>query len=549
MERAWREYGVVPGDGDGVTFDGAMYRVVLGSGERMLPSDARVATLARSMYHSICSLSVQRIFEYIMEGNYEHDVFYGDWATPDRSKVGGGSTDDLPPCTLLDVSPELVQFYWGLFLPPHVSTLGTPRSVLRFPTREQAMLAVAIERFHTQGTAEDVLRCLSRSLHRDAPMLRGVIQCHALTWPLEAEVLFDEEESLVRWGRWRGMVECILSDSDPSRCSRLVALHEQQAYRITVVHHTWRVVADTWDSSRPSVHIVHRKIPELELVYTSMALAGGTVMLHLPAALRPLPPWMERHNLPCRPSPPPPVTLFLPLQTTTTKRKINVDALDMDSACSKVVKTWERSELSRGVNAPYLLSIRPFDALTDGVFDAGDLRAVRDRTRADLMANSFDVFRERFGEAYALGLVNRSSDDDRIGVYCVRSRDGTPVAAFAIVIYDSVHHDGRRSVAVMIDSFAVCKENSGCGIGGVVFHELLRQVVERYANGRYVVFAQCVKKGNPRLFWCNKLDETSCAKSLLIQALHIDADRVLVQAEGECTPRSREFYLEYRKTP
>jgi len=159
----------------------------------------------------------------------------------------------------------------------------------------------------------------------------------------------------------------------------------------------------------------------------------------------------------------------------------------------------------------------------------------------DLRRTVHVVFEERFGKPYADQMVHRCAADDACGVYA--AYDGTElVGALAVVLYSSVGSDGTRSVCAMIDSFAVLQSCCGRGHGSAMFHEGVRRLAERHTTAtRYTLFAQCVRTGDGYRFWYDRLDESSLARSLVIQALHVDPTHVPVQAEAQCTPRAREY--------
>jgi hypothetical protein len=142
---------------------------------------------------------------------------------------------------------------------------------------------------------------------------------------------------------------------------------------------------------------------------------------------------------------------------------------------------------------------------------------------------------------YAHNAMQRLLADTVPGVYVVYNADGDCVSMFALVMYRT-HANGDR-LACCIDSFAVSSSHQGSGVGNITFHALLRGVCDRASTrgNSYHVFAQCVRTGDARLFWYDKLDESTVARSLLIQAFQNDPGRIPVQATTQCTPRSREY--------
>ena len=76
------------------------------------------------------------------------------------------------------------------------------------------------------------------------------------------------------------------------------------------------------------------------------------------------------------------------------------------------------------------------------------------------------------------------------------------MGAFCMVVFNGVFSDGSKGEAVMLDSFAVHPKFAGKGVGGKLFHQALRGLINA---SRYVVFAQCLKTGAARQFWFDKL--------------------------------------------
>jgi hypothetical protein len=157
-----------------------------------------------------------------------------------------------------------------------------------------------------------------------------------------------------------------------------------------------------------------------------------------------------------------------------------------------------------------------------------------------------DVLLSRFCPTYVDLTIDRLCADAKGGLYAaIDGATETCVCAFGIVLYDCTfdgaeadddEDDDVRGVALMVDIFAVKKKTKG--FGGNVYYHTVRALARRLSSS-YVVFAQCLKRKDAREFWQDKLDESGEARSLLVQALRLDAWRVCVQSEADCSFRAR----------
>ena len=217
---------------------------------------------------------------------------------------------------------------------------------------------------------------------------------------------------------------------------------------------------------------------------------------------------------------------------------IDVDELTTDRHVRSVIRTWNKSYESKYADAPTLTSIacvQFMETLSHGNFVAHRVHTATSQHGID--ANG--VLVERFGDAYGTGAMQRNLADNVAGLYAVYNSHGVCVSTFALVIYHT--YDGH--MACCIDSFAVSTSYQGSGVGSVTFHALLRGVCDRASavGTPYTVFAQCVRTGDARHFWYDKLDESTVARSLLLQAFQIDAVRIPVQLISQCAPRARQY--------
>jgi len=220
------------------------------------------------------------------------------------------------------------------------------------------------------------------------------------------------------------------------------------------------------------------------------------------------------------------------------REAIDVDGLTSDRHVRSVIRTWNKSYESRYADAPTLTSIacvQFMETLSHGTFVAHRVHTAT--SHHGINANG--VLVERFGNAYGEGAMRRNLADDVAGLYAVYNSHGVCVSTFALVIYHT--YDGH--LACCIDSFAVSASHQGSGVGSVTFHALLRGVCDHASavGTPYTVFAQCVRTGDARHFWYDKLDESTVARSLLLQAFQIDAGRIPVQLISQCAPRARQY--------
>ena len=504
-------------------------RLTLGDGERELPMDDDVRRLCLAMHRALCPLSPHDVYDCVTSGRRP------DVAQPREAyRVLAERTHDFDECdsvphSLCDVAQCVIAEFW---CGERSETFGHPRTVLRFDTPQQVAEARRLDDEYNCGTSQDVLRLLSHSQNRDSLQhVFGVVGIR--------EAWHDDCDEYVTTQMWTDMCR---ATTDVCTSLPLCVVHRSASvvFPMTFVHHHWVVS----DHDPTCMH--HRSLRRQgwNLRYVRCALHGGHVELEVVDDDDEWPLWIsETCHRATRIPRSAVVQLELPLHrysTTVAKRRVDIDTIDCDVKCRKVIAKWSKSQSAAGVNAPFLVRVRAL--LDDGSFHAGGgLTMRREVSEAEVRQSSMLVFADRFGQRYAEGVVERCCDDDACAIYAVYDGERL-VGAFAIVIYESVTSNGCSSVCAMVDSFAVMTSESGKGYGGRMFHDGVRRVARRHAGtAAYTVFAQCVRTGDAYRFWFDKLDDSSVARSIVLQALNLDGTRVPVQSEQQCAPRSREY--------
>lgn len=339
-------------------------------------------------------------------------------------------------------------------------------------------------------------------------------------------------------GTWDG-----LRDATANRVGYAVSLVvisqvHRSAFTCVVASHEWMLVEDD------SMVLHHRGRLSVTLRYVRQTF-GGVVALEVEDSDEWWPPFLLENRMV-------PPSLFPSLCSSSPcivslredpcgRRKrssIDVDELTSDRHVRSVIRTWNKSYESRYADAPTLTSIACVK-LVETLHHRGYVARRVHTATSQHGLDAEGVLVGRFGDAYGRGAMRRTLADDVAGLYAVYDTHGVCVSTFAVVLYNT--YAGR--LACCIDSFAVSANYQGSGVGNVTFHALLRGVCERASvtGTPYIVFAQCVRTGDARHFWYDKLDESTVARSLLLQAFQIDAKRIPVQLISQCTPRAREY--------
>lgn len=422
--------------------------------------------------------------------------------------------------------------------------------------------------------------------------------------PLRPSVHLEPRDGLVtsgtsQWSALTDAVACASRDGeDDADATTLTVLADGggHAVRIVVVHAHWDVVRGAWEEGEASCGsaLVHRREPECRLLFwRGGAPCAGVVELDFVRLRRRRPWWVSRttefvdSRVLCGMRRPregcgtddededadvghEPWRLVLPkddvlasTQNRGTVRAlppcIEADDVPCDKKSKVLVEKWIKSARARHARIPFL--VQPLVFVDDpGTRVSSDGQLWMERISPSSSTSSHveevvrmqtvAVFRDGFKEPYVSGIFKRLLDDPCAGI-CLVSRRGshleasTPVAAFAVKSFACIFADGAHGTALMIDSFAVSASERSSGMGSRVYEEFcLRGIGRRVRTSqRIFVFAQCIRTGEARKFWRDKLDDSSAARALMLQAVQLCPDRMEIHGEADCDPRAREVWF------
>lgn len=484
--------------------------------------DARMRHIASCLYNQKCTVSPDDLHRMICNEEWTNlSVLLSSTSLATAIDESCADHRVLGSC-LHDMCPSVVQNAWCDNAPQRWF-----QGVYTFDDPRRARLASCASSHifcHQRATLEILSDALYRYRTNDLVM---------------QQVSDDWNVSSGTWGRLR--------DATANRIGHVVSLVvisrvHRSAFTCVVASHEWMLTEDD------STVLQHRGRLSVTLRFVRQAF-GGVVTVEVEESDE----WWPSFLLENRMVPP---SLFpslcgsspcvVSMDEDVCKRRnkrssgeaIDLDGLTSDRHVRAVIRTWNKSYESRYAEAPTLTSIacvQFMETLSHGNFVAHRVHTATSQHGID--ANR--VLVERFGNAYGTGAMRRNLEDDVAGLYAVYNSHGVCVSAFALVIYHT--YDG--CLACCIDSFAVSTSHQGSGVGNVTFHALLRGVCDRASaiGTPYTVFAQCVRTGDARHFWYDKLDESTVARSLLLQAFQIDTARIPVQSIGQCTPRARQY--------
>ena len=484
--------------------------------------DARVRALASSMYNRFCPVSPDTLHSLVCNKDVvalndlldvADDVTVGATAPCDDHRV--------LTCALHDLCPSTVQRMW---YDSNDDDLRWFSAVYTFESSLMARAATALQS-HIFRHAQRVLWMLS----------------HALDTYSSSDVNLSQtcDDWYVSMSTWIRLRE---STTTVGTVTLVVAVsrRHRSAFTCLVASHEW-----TRDADDPFV-LHHRGALCAVLRYARQTF-GGVITVDVEESDEEWPAFLLENRMV------PPATFASILSSSPCvvdarvdadamrrKRAIDVDELTSDRNVRSVIRTWKKSHDSRYTQAPTLTSLARVtfpDMLTHQEFSAH-----RVHTRTSQHGNgAHAVLVERFGLEYAEVAFQRILEDTVAGFYVVYNANREAVSTFAILLYDT--HAHGNPLACYIDSFAVSTRFQGFGIGGTTFHAFLRGICHRVSSvgASYYVFAQCVRTGDARLFWYDKLDESTIARSLLLQAFSIESRRIPVQLISQCAPRAREY--------
>ena len=517
--------------------------VNLGDGTRSLPRDLQMKTFCLKLHSHTAPLSPNRIYKYVCGGDFSHDPFGKAWMWSEkRLTFDEGDANDirLPDSKPSHMAVNAWQYYQSIAkdIAP-ADSFGHRVCSLKFESPRHARLAAAIDEHYRTATAKQILCFLSRA-----------ISCKTMT-----KGLFQDE-------RLPGIQSICLTPIDDqlllstSSVGAVVHMQDSQAFRLPVyIGHfksvCWiTLVACHWTYHRTSSSFVHRVEEKVQLRMFRQAISGH--LLQLVIYDNDYDKWWIDVNM-TRLSD----MLIYGHQSfdgtiSIPRRRMREDDEDIqqlqkqqrvsttttkvdDKRVQQVIDKWEKSRNTSGMMVPYLSSVIKVPRDSPLLMERNNI--LKRCITLDEMQPCKEVFIERWGVQYASELVARMADNTDYSMYVMQNETGDTLGAFCMVLFDCVFPDGDAGHAVMIDSYAMKSKYAGTGLGGQMFHKGLRRVV---SSPRFICFAQCVKTGDARKFWFDKLDETGTARALLHQAFVLDRSKVCVQG-AVCEPRSREY--------
>lgn len=513
MEELEQRLGICGEVGDGST------RVCMGE---IMPCirDARVRHLALCVYNTTCTVSPEDLHRMICNEEWANVTSLLSTTTSlTPTTVHETCTDHrVLGSSLHDLCPTVVQRSWCDDAPSRWF-----RGVYTFDDPRHARLASCVSSyiFCRQRATLDII---SDAL--DHYRTHGLTMHHVSEdWNVSSST-WDDLRNASRTSVGRVVSIVVISRSHRSAFTCIVASHE------------WMLVTND------SMVMHHKGRLSVTLRYVRQTF-GGVVALEVEESDEWWPPFLLENRMV-------PPSLFPSLYSSSPciislnedacgrrkRNSIDIDELTSDRHVRSVIRTWNKSYESRYADAPTLTSIacvQLVETLTHQGYVAHRVHTSTSQHGVDAEG----VLVERFGDAFGRGAMQRVLADDVAGLYAVYNSHMICVSAFAVIMYNT--YDGR--LACCIDSFAVSANYQGAGVGHVTFHALLRGVCDRAsaAGTPYIVFAQCVRTGDARHFWYDKLDESTVARSLLLQAFQIDASRIPVQLISQCAPRARDY--------
>ena len=486
--------------------------------------NSEILWVARRLYKVSCSISPEEVFQRVMSGenicSLDHDSL---------SVVGGEAHDwRLLTARVSNISVDLLQYVCCLGV--ESQSVGFDKATFIFKDRDLAEKAKRLDQSR-KASSSDVMRCLSRSM--DTPFVKDLLWVGH-----KHEICFHKIESLDNDLVCLPSSRAIVLFQSQQRSGEItkvwVFVRERRvAALLTLVHDHWRPLS--FGVLRHSLH------DSVYLRWIPTALSGGIVELSLQGDDFGWPWWIDRDTkivddvvqgrLP-------------PLQLPNAKRSCSVpfDTSSLSKSQIKVIENWTRSTKARGMNTWKLIGLRT--ATEEGrLFANGRFISIR-RREDELRSYIQPTLEDNFGKKYAnIAVENALKNEKSVAFEIQDVVSGKTAAVVILLLFDAVTPDGRESVAVLIDSFAVNTQHHGRGIGGVVFHDWCRFLAEQSTSAdSYFVFAQCLKKGEAATFWKEKLDATSEGRNVMLQAFELGM--VDVQTERDCEARARTYHVQ-----
>lgn len=475
--------------------------------------DERVQYMAICTYNRYCPISPDDVHSMICNEQWTLLLSHID-AVPPETTPAPFNDHRVLRCSLHDLSPGAIQKVW-------VDGVKTRwfSAVYTFHDSRHARLA--------RGIHSRIFRFTEQTLW-DLTLAIDVFRVSDIH---VTDVCGDVHAS---FGTWVQMTEETTDVVGRTTSLVTVSLRHRSAFTCLFVCHEW--ITD----GPFTMH--HRGEVAVTLHYTRQTF-GGVVVIDIQDSDDTWP-WFVLENRMVPPSVLPSLVSSCPcivqIDHVGTKRKhIDVNDLACDRHVRSVLKTWKKSHESKHTDIP-ILTAMAHNLFKDVISHAGFVayRVHTGSSRHGMDARK--ILDDRFGRKYATCSMERLLFDSIPGFYVVYNSERKPVASFGIIIYYTSTPD---LIACCIDSFAVSKSQEGAGVGSMTFHSLIRAVCTRFCSqgGSYVVFAQCLRTGDARLFWYDKLDESTIARSLMLQAFMLDSERIPIQSMSQCTPRARVY--------
>jgi hypothetical protein len=498
--------------------DGGATRICMGE---IMPCirDARVRHIASCLYNKACTVSPDDLHRMICNEEWTNVASLLPTTSPTTTYPDTCVDHRVLGSSLHDLCPAVVQNVWCDADASHrwfrgVYTYGDPR---------HARLASCAS-LHIFCHQRATLQVLSDAL--DRYRTHDLVMHHV------------SDDWNVSSGTWGDLRDAVATSVGHAVSLVVVSRVHRSAFSCVVASHEWMLVEDD------STVLHHRGHLSVTLRYVRQTF-GGVVALEVEDSDEWWPPFiLENRMVPPSMFPslysssPCIVSLGKDVCCRRKRSSIDVDELTSDRHVRSVIRTWNKSYESRYADAPTLTSIACVQ-LVETLIHQGYVAHRVHTSTSQYGIDAEGVLVGRFGNVYGTDAMRRTLADKVAGLYAVYDSDRVCVSTFAIVIYNTF--DGR--LACCVDSFAVSVIHQGSGVGNVTFHALLRGMCDRasVAGTPYIVFAQCVRTGDARHFWYDKLDESTVARSLILQAFHIDPVRVPVQSTSQCAPRAREY--------
>lgn len=506
------------------------FLVTLGHGRKELPDDEGLRRLALRLFLARCPLSPNGIRDYVDRGDFTRPPpSVGDeWPTrpssPERRPVKRCLTDDWELLVSHGKESHIaLNLLQATSRAPSSRTFGHPEQSFVFPTRESARMAKAIDVHYNSSGVDDVRSLMRRAMDThlllSTEQLRRTFPSLSVSPRVEREEVAALEEDGPHCTSYpSSVVERLLaSSSDAAHVFRLRVTHMEcfQVDLLVAVGH-WRRDGATL------AHVLHM---DCVLSFAPQACGCGW---------RAVLTWGELSTMACLPwwvsdrwrrivrveeETPPPVALPPPPPLLPPSSSPPLPA-KLTKSQQTALQLWEKSHSAEGVPSVRVTGARAWSCLPTGC------RRVVDED--ELVRR---VVEGHFGTVYADELLQHARDDPLFGAFVVHEE-----AVLCMRLYDGVV-DETACAIVYVDTLAVDEAKRHAGVGGRIFHDVIRRV-PRLTHALLVV-AQCLRSAKTKLFWNDKLDPCAIARSAMWSLYRMGG--IEVQGDGVCETRGRWF--------